>query len=1099
MSLLGQAVSAAESPDWNDINSSLALERVYAFEDWDCLSGTDVLQRSVDDYNNSQEFLSNDDSEIPLSDMAALGSGNTSPECRTLLPYISRALYGSDTGFFDHFYAQGQDGKYYLKSKYITVESGEDDPNAAVIRTEIVSAAKSKGYLKSDGSPAIPYMYRNYVLRGPFAKCFKKASGSNTIFSLAQIDGGTPIDYAYVSSESSGTKVQVGTIMEAQWGDYFDGGDDGEWTCSEFLGYIKSNPDWFRYAAYDAAAIKTYLEDKEERAALEEQQTNVLAKLRANQEKLSFCIAASGGGDDFIKQPISNIIPVIQRGLIDNVSQFSYTISTASSTGIHEVTKQVSPEATAYIKKCLVDNIDGLEDDLGPIDISIDTTGRDTSQAGTAEEDNSCESVGDWAWALCPAVEAISGAGNALTRQISNLLEANRDQYTSEELRSAWVVIRNLALSALVAMMMIMVIATALDTQAFDAYTVKKALPRMVAAIIFIVLSWFICILLIDVFNAAGRGIMGIMTRPFGSGLDLSEIFDVGIGTAITNLLASAALTIGLLLVFVFFGFTIFMFILVAFLVLVLRQLFILALMLVAPLAILAWIFPGNDKLWKTWWGSFSKLLMMYPLIMAMLAAGRIFAFLTEKGGGSAGAQGAVLDPIITILAYTIPFALIPFTFKTAGGMFANLAGMANDKSKGIFDRAAKRRQAKAQRWAQGNAFKGASSDSLRGKFNKGVQMTANAKHFGGLSSLRHPSRIGSSIRSAVGEQEFEHAMEASEKTPGGKAFFASDDLMLAGLEGNGDREATMNYLRGLTTTDQNGRRVPKYSGAALDNMTAQVMRMRQQMGNDAFNIAALAKAPATGTAFVGEEAGRWHQLIAQNTHGDGSLAASIVAAGKSGFRSAQRYEVSEAGFGDHMQAIQMAGDEDTSAGDISNFIADRALVSGGAQAVNASRNATSAQMFVGAMNRKLDASRAVAMQAAANGYEGEQLEEATREFRQDQAMVANIHDGSAGAKDLVARTLADELFNREAPPVTVTVTGPGNTTITREVSSGGSQLDEINDGAVRGDRAFNQMRRDLERSSSLAARDAQARAATQPRPGETPQPPVGGGLNPGI
>jgi hypothetical protein len=618
-----------------------------------------------------------------------------------------------------------------------------------------------------------------------------------------------------------------------------------------------------------------------------------------------------------------------------------------------------------------------------------------------AAEDDSCESAGDFAWALCPIIYAVSTAIEWTTTQVSRLLEADRDNYTNEKLYEGWANIRNIALSLLIVLMLVMVIATALDLQAFDAYTVKRALPRMVAATMFIVLSWYICVLLIDIFNALGSGALGIMTSPFSdTGLPMTEVFDNGgIAQAMTQWVGAIAGAIGILLILVFFGSTILLFVGLAFFVLILRQLFILALMLLAPLAILAWIFPGNDKLWKLWWGSFSKLLMMYPLIMMLLGAGRIFAYLVGSVDDSAGIEVAI-EPLLKLLAFTAPFAAIPMTFKFAGGLFATISGMANDRSKGLFDRASKRRQAKAQRWAGGNAFKGAPDGSFRNKFNRGVQTAANAKHYGGLSSLRHPSQIGSNIRSAVGEREFEHAMEAAEKLPGAKAFFASDDLMLAGLEGGGDRQKTMNYLRGLTTTDANGRRVAKYSGVALDNMTNQVMRMRSQMGNDSFNIAALAKAPATGTAFVGEEAGKWHQMIAKATHGDGSLAASIVAQGKAGFKSAQRYEVSEAGFGDHMQAISMAGDDTVSASDISNFIADKAYAGGGAGAVVAARNDSSARMFAGAIKRDIAKGKA---ESLATGE--------SRHLTRALSAASAVHDQVGQAKRIVSDVLSNEVF----------------------------------------------------------------------------------------
>src|SRR6185436_10887211 len=91
---------------------------------------------------------------------------------------------------------------------------------------------------------------------------------------------------------------------------------------------------------------------------------------------------------------------------------------------------------------------------------------------------------------------------------------------------------------------------------------------------------------------------------------------------------------IGAIIALWLFGGTLLLFAIIGFMVLLLRQLLVVALLLVAPLAILAWIFPGNDKLWKAWWSLFSKLLIMFPLIMGLLGIGRIFASIINDGGG---------------------------------------------------------------------------------------------------------------------------------------------------------------------------------------------------------------------------------------------------------------------------------------------------------------------------------------------------------------------------------------------------------------------------------------------------------------------------------
>jgi hypothetical protein len=326
----------------------------------------------------------------------------------------------------------------------------------------------------------------------------------------------------------------------------------------------------------------------------------------------------------------------------------------------------------------------------------------DTTPDTTETTPETCEeSSGGLGWIGCPVIIMLDGTLTWLDSTIQGMLEVDEDKYTNSELKDAWVNFRNIAYIILIPVMLVMVIGTALGFDVFSAYTVKKALPRMVVAVIFITFSWYITSFLISFSNVVGGGILGLMTAPFDvpGNLSIGTLFDGG-GIGTTVQWGTTAVGVGALAVLGYFivatggmGILIILlylipavgFIFIAYLVLVMRQLFILALVLIAPLAILAWIFPGNDKLWKSWWNVFSKLLIMFPLIMAILGAGRIFAHLIQVSGGEG--IDAMLNPLLKLSAYILPYFFIPFTFKFAGGLFANLSGMVNDRGRGIFDR----------------------------------------------------------------------------------------------------------------------------------------------------------------------------------------------------------------------------------------------------------------------------------------------------------------------------------------------------------------------------------------------------------------------------
>lgn len=319
--------------------------------------------------------------------------------------------------------------------------------------------------------------------------------------------------------------------------------------------------------------------------------------------------------------------------------------------------------------------------------------------AGDDEERDSCESNGGvMGWIMCPVAKLLDGIFGQLLNQMEALLNIEENKYRDDRLREAWENMRNIAYVVLIPIMLLMVIGTALGFEVFSAYTVKKALPRMAIAVIFIALSWEIVGFLITLSNVVGVGTAGIIKAPFGID-SFADVFNPNAAQSAGQwaFLAGGAAALyfspAILGIVISFLGTVVLILATVFVFLVARQLFIMALMLVAPLAILAWIFPGNDKLWKSWWSIFSKLLLIYPIIMAVTAVGMVFADILGPGStGNAGGAPVervqdILTPLMKLAAFIIPFALIPALFKFVGGFIGNLAGMVNDREKGMFDR----------------------------------------------------------------------------------------------------------------------------------------------------------------------------------------------------------------------------------------------------------------------------------------------------------------------------------------------------------------------------------------------------------------------------
>jgi hypothetical protein len=468
------------------------------------------------------------------------------------------------------------------------------------------------------------------------------------------------------------------------------------------------------------------------------------------------------------------------------------------------------------------------------------TIGIDPTNTPIAAGATSCESLsGFLGWLACPVVSSISSGIEATNNLIQDQLRADIPNESQQNLKAVWVRMRDLAYIILVPIMLTMVIGTALNIGPFDAYTVKKALPRMVAGVIFIALSWYICLFFINVTNAVGNGVQGIIEQPFlttfsqrcppETGITLACTFDGGVQSAVTGLLTIGPIIAALILVLWFFLGTILLFLTVTFGIIVLRRIFIIALLLVSPLAIIPWIFPANNKLWRAWWDSFSKLLILYPLIMILITMGHVFALIVDQTDA-----GGIANFMFKIAAYVLPLVFIPAAFKFAGGAFATISGMANDRSKGLFDRQKKSRANKMHQLQNYQAFKKAPRTGARRKINTALGMASNAGQLG-----VNPNKWKAQLKTNHMAHAIAGSQELMQDKSGVAARVLGDDNFMYAAAVAKDRDQFMKLLA------DTGR-----DGESLQNNGADYDKLLEQYGLDALQLAAFDKAAAGGTMF---------------------------------------------------------------------------------------------------------------------------------------------------------------------------------------------------------------------------------------------------------
>jgi len=323
-----------------------------------------------------------------------------------------------------------------------------------------------------------------------------------------------------------------------------------------------------------------------------------------------------------------------------------------------------------------------------------------TLPSGTCTSGTTCDTnttnnadcgAGSFDWVICPALTLMTDVANGLDSFINAQLTTNTSSIFGETGASsiayykAWNTFRVIGTAILVIAGLIMVSSQAIGFELLDAYTIRKVLPRLLVATIGMSLSWPLLDFVIGFFNTLGADTMQLIYAPF-SGIQNHAQLTGGlilpvILTGIILVAVHFKLATGLLLPTLGLGA---LALLAGLLVIIIREVAITLLVILAPIAIACYVLPNTKKVWDMWKDDFIGLMIMYPIIMALIAAGHVFALVGE----SAGTAGQ----IVGMIAYFVPYFLIPLAFRAARGFSGAIINFTSDRGKSMGDKLRKRR-----------------------------------------------------------------------------------------------------------------------------------------------------------------------------------------------------------------------------------------------------------------------------------------------------------------------------------------------------------------------------------------------------------------------
>jgi MFS family permease len=356
----------------------------------------------------------------------------------------------------------------------------------------------------------------------------------------------------------------------------------------------------------------------------------------------------------------------------------SYSPTVYSSTQCSEIVKQMNFWAPKYAD-WLVTGTSNKPQSAGP------TANPQDQNASTA---TSC-AIDGIGWLVCPVMTFMGKVVDATYGLVSALLAVpplntnptNTDP--SNSIYSAWSAMRTIANVAFVIAFLI-IIFSQLTGVGIDNYGIKKLLPRIIIAAILVNLSYFICAIAVDLSN-----ILGSSLKSFFDGIQANIVSAPSFGS--TGLTGWAGLTQGVItggavvaLVGVFGGFSLLfpaliaavLTIVVVFLTLTIRQALIIILIVISPIAFVAFLLPNTMNLFKQWQKLLTTLLLMFPIIAAIFGGSALASVVIMNSSSSFPVQ------IMGALVAIVPLALTPIIMKSSGSLLGSIGSKIQGYSK---------------------------------------------------------------------------------------------------------------------------------------------------------------------------------------------------------------------------------------------------------------------------------------------------------------------------------------------------------------------------------------------------------------------------------
>lgn len=295
-----------------------------------------------------------------------------------------------------------------------------------------------------------------------------------------------------------------------------------------------------------------------------------------------------------------------------------------------------------------------------------------SGQSGGDEKKPEC-AVKDLGWLICPVINFLADISDAAFAMIAdNFLRIEPGLSSGGEVQAAWGIMRNIANGAFIIMFLAIIISQ-LTGFGISNYGIKKMLPRLIIAAILVNVSIYICQIAVDLSNILGYGLRAGIGGIGDEITRANEIFQSGQGRGTWGgfaLTVLAAGTAGILALAVLIGALVSGLVVMATIavLLIARKALIVILIVISPLAFVAFLLPNTEKFFSKWRSIFVGLLMVFPTI-GLLFGGGILAGAIVKAGGENDMIMQIVGELIKVLPLIAVWSVLKKAIDVAGSI----------------------------------------------------------------------------------------------------------------------------------------------------------------------------------------------------------------------------------------------------------------------------------------------------------------------------------------------------------------------------------------------------------------------------------------------